>query len=215
MPIVCADISTSLFHRADAPQSTADFLKPNTPLVDVYVQVYDDATLIGVTAPHIMFDARGVKDLFAAWCTTLSGRLDSLPDGPRAFAPFVNLAREAENRASARGASLPPMSLRGWYRLGIFGIISWLTNHMMRVWDEGHEVSHIIWVPRKWLKEQKEECMREIERHAPGEWVSSNDVLTAVVVKVGPSASDEIRCSSLSLRRYVEEVMACSEGKSN
>ncbi|KAF7369439.1 hypothetical protein MVEN_00273200 [Mycena venus] len=63
----------AFFRSKTCPKTLDDFLLPNVPLLHVHVVVFHDLTLIGVTWPHIGFDAVGMGTLLAAWTRMING----------------------------------------------------------------------------------------------------------------------------------------------
>ncbi|KAF8180438.1 hypothetical protein K438DRAFT_2021337 [Mycena galopus ATCC 62051] len=51
------------FRSKTCPTSLHGFLQGNGPLLHVHVAVFDDLTFIGITFPHILFDALGASTL--------------------------------------------------------------------------------------------------------------------------------------------------------
>ncbi|KAH7092711.1 hypothetical protein BKA62DRAFT_626010 [Auriculariales sp. MPI-PUGE-AT-0066] len=176
-PTIVPMVQMSLFRGPGTRSSTAEYLVPNTPCVQVYIAVYEDATLIGMTAPHVAFDAFGVKTLFAAWCHALSGPLDSLPDMPRDYKPLVQLGRDF----AVQNSGQPSLGLRGWFALSPFGTLRWILAHCRRALREGKEQQRLLFVPLSWLTQRKEECIQEVKIGDFNDWVGSNDVLLAYI----------------------------------
>lgn len=177
--------SAALFRGPNTPREVKDFLVPGTPLVHVHIASFDDATLIGATTSHAMFDVQGFRVLFDAWTAALRGDLDSVPSSPRVYVPYDHIAKDVTKSTPIQ---LPPdQPKRGFFALGFFGTVRFIAKFLLRVVRDPRERTKLLYVPHEWLAKRKEECMVELEGK---EYVSSSDVLVASVCKVRVTALD-------------------------
>ncbi|KAJ7729333.1 hypothetical protein B0H16DRAFT_228833 [Mycena metata] len=73
-PLCCEVPELGMYFRSEAcPSSTAQFVNSNKPMLHVHVSVFDDLTLIGVTASEVMSDAFGMGTLLQSWSRLLAG----------------------------------------------------------------------------------------------------------------------------------------------
>ncbi|KAJ6554412.1 hypothetical protein B0H19DRAFT_1071813 [Mycena capillaripes] len=133
------------------PSTLEGFLKPNVPLLHIHIAVFDDFTFVGVTSPHIAFDALGTATLLFAWTCLLSG--DEL------------------------GTITEPR--RGWFDLGLFSKLSFMVRFILRIVMDPKEVRYFVRVPKAFLRESKRKIMDELELQGSSEYVGSSDVLLA------------------------------------
>ncbi|KAH7102357.1 hypothetical protein BKA62DRAFT_769789 [Auriculariales sp. MPI-PUGE-AT-0066] len=179
------DAVKALFKTATTPQTTADFLVPNTPMVHIHVSVFEDVTLIGFTAPHMLFDGSGASTFLSTWTAALNGTLEEVPEAPRTFAPFDDLVESVGGRevcAARRGPSGQPV--RGWDAFHAVGLIRFMVTSLKRAFFEGKEDPKLVYIPLEWLAARKDECMQELKARGSDEWVGSNDVLMAYICKM-------------------------------
>lgn len=162
---------SALFRAAGTPGHLREFLRPGVPLVHVHVTTFSDATLIGVTASHVMFDAHGASALYDAWTAALRGELDSIVPSPRDFEPFKEILCDAPKLLA------PP-------KLSLFSGLRLLARFILQSWFGRTESSRLLYVPHKWLAARKDECMAELKARGSKEWVGSSDVLTASILKM-------------------------------
>jgi len=168
----------SLFRAEGAPLEPADFLVPGTSALQVFVSTYTDCTLIGLSAPHALFDIHGVATLCRAWTAALNGKLDSIVASPRNFAPYDDMV--VSEKASGRPEQA---QWGGWYFLSTFSTIVWIFWFVVRLISEGKEVGKWVWIPKEWLANEKEACSTELRERGSKEWIGSNDLLAATVFK--------------------------------
>jgi hypothetical protein len=158
------------------PKSLEDLLQPNVPLLHVHLAVFDDLTFVGVTAPHIAFDAVGTATLLAAWTRLLSGEaLDTVPGMEWDSEPFASFAEPSSVKAKPK---------RGWFDLGWFSQLSFIVRFIMRIVSDPKEVSYLVRVPKAFLQEEKEKIMHQLKVQGSTEYVGSSDVLNAWWFKV-------------------------------
>ncbi|KAK6983997.1 hypothetical protein R3P38DRAFT_3108756 [Favolaschia claudopus] len=149
-------------------------LSPNTPLVHVHVAVFQDLTLIGVTAPHIGFDAVGTGTLLNAWARVVNGEdLDSIPAMPWDAQPFSSMA-----------PTVAPSTKRGWFDLGWFKKFWFILGFIRVVIRDPQEIQHLVRMPKTFLEEEKRKAMDELKAEGSSEYVGSSDVLAAWWYKI-------------------------------
>jgi len=169
-----------LFRHPTAPKHLEEFFVPGTPALQLHIVSYTDVTLVGVTAPHILFDLHGSAALFEAWTACLNGRPDDVQTSPRGYRPFDELVASVD----ASKLSTSSRVWGGWYFLSPFAIVYWVVMFLARLFWEGSEIGSWVWIPKDWLAQEKEKCMAELKEQGSSEWVGSNDVLSAVCYKV-------------------------------
>ncbi|KAJ7664764.1 hypothetical protein B0H17DRAFT_1256017 [Mycena rosella] len=151
------------------PRSLEGFLTPNMPLLHVHVAVFDNLTFIGVTSPHIAFDALGTATLLSAWTRLLNGEeLDTIPGMDRDAEPFKTFAGSSSISAK-----------RGWFNLGLFNRLSFIARFVLHIIQDSSEVPYLVRVPKTFLDGTKQNIMDELNREGSNEWVGSSDVLMA------------------------------------
>ncbi|KZV89026.1 hypothetical protein EXIGLDRAFT_838818 [Exidia glandulosa HHB12029] len=171
-----------LFRGPGCPTSLKDFLKPNVPVLHVHVVVHSDATLIGITTTHIAFDAHGLKILLSAWASATRRALRDIPPAPPAFHP---LSLEEKQKRLDRAAPLSQHEpRRGWYALGVFGIIHFVVLYVWSLLKDSEERRVFIRIPKERVLQMKEAAMEELKARGEGEWVSTNDIVAAWLLKL-------------------------------
>ncbi|KAK7038534.1 hypothetical protein R3P38DRAFT_2516566 [Favolaschia claudopus] len=162
------------FRGQSCPRTLEDFLRPNTPLLHVHVAVFQDLTLIGVTAPHIGFDAVGTGTLLNAWARVVNGDdLDSIPAMPWDAQPFSSMA-----------PTVTPPTKRGWFDLGWFKKFLFILGFIRVVIRDPQEIQHLVRMPKTFLEDEKRKVMEELKAEGSSEYVGSSDVLAAWWYKI-------------------------------
>ncbi|KAJ7465161.1 hypothetical protein FB451DRAFT_1138498 [Mycena latifolia] len=184
-PLFCRfpSLKTYLISKK-CPTSTAEFLRSNTPMLQVHVSVFDDLTLIGVTAPHLMFDAPGIGILLHAWTRLLSGDdIDAIPGMEWDVAPFETFrGPNAVNCVRGYGYLIPDKYPPNIYEPCLSLVVSWIRSRI-----RNREVNRLIRVPKAFLEDRRREIMENLKLQGSSEWVTSSDVLLAWWIKTSYS----------------------------
>ncbi|KAF8169589.1 hypothetical protein K438DRAFT_1983193 [Mycena galopus ATCC 62051] len=126
----------------------------NGPLLHAHVTVFDDLTFIGITFPHILFDALGASTLLSAWTRVLAGEdIHTIP--------------------------VP----RGWFVLAGFNWVWFCLRVLYRAISDSKTVTRFVRVPKVFLNEAKQTIMDELKAQGSNEYVGSSDVLAAFWLK--------------------------------
>ncbi|KAM0345810.1 hypothetical protein ACHAPU_006163 [Fusarium lateritium] len=64
----------------DAPKSLKDFTSRDVPMLSLHVVSFQDATLVTISWPHVLFDAVGFSHLVEAWSSVLAGHRGRVPN---------------------------------------------------------------------------------------------------------------------------------------
>ncbi|KAF7325700.1 hypothetical protein MKEN_00420200 [Mycena kentingensis (nom. inval.)] len=173
-PFVCdAPQLQPFFRSSTCPHSLQDCLKPNTPLLHVHVAAFADATFIGLSSTHALFDALGTRTLVHAWTRVLSGEpIEDIPGMPWDILPLASFTTPVP-----RGSHQ-----RGWYDLGLFAKALFIFYFLLAVYRDPKEEFKHVRVPKAFLEEEKRKIMDELKES--NEFVGSSDVLMAWWIKV-------------------------------
>ncbi|KAK6966824.1 hypothetical protein R3P38DRAFT_3152141, partial [Favolaschia claudopus] len=171
-----AESLNALFRSPLCPSTLDDFLFPNTiPLLHVHLVIYENLTLIGVTAPHIAFDAVGMGVLLHAWTRVLrgGGDVEGIPGMPWDVQPFAG-------EVFAEGAKAAP---HGWFDVQGDELREMMEEFVGGLASDPEEVVCWVRVPKRFLEEKKREIMKELKVKGSEEYVGSSDVLAAWWIK--------------------------------
>ncbi|KAF7369771.1 hypothetical protein MVEN_00309200 [Mycena venus] len=156
------------------PKSLEDFLQPNVPLLHIHVAVFNDLTFLGVTAPHIAFDALGTGTLLDAWTRALSGDdIDTIQGMERDVEPFESFT------PAPNVGSIKPQVKRGWFDFGPLSQLNFIVRFLLRIIADPKEVRCFVRVPKAFLHDVKQTIMDELKAQGSSEYVGSSDVLMA------------------------------------
>ncbi|KAF5723130.1 pectin lyase C [Fusarium mundagurra] len=63
-----------------APASLKDYTSRDVPMIGLHIITFQDATLVTITWPHVLFDAVGFSHLIQAWSAVLAGHKERVPN---------------------------------------------------------------------------------------------------------------------------------------
>lgn len=167
-------------YRPSAIPSTVKELLSNPKRADesilsVAVVVFDDTTLISLTLPHVFTDAMGMSNIFSAWATVLSGQHEDLP-------PLLGFRDDPLRDVHGEyGSDIPPGSrVRVVSALGLTRFYAKYVPEIVRYKEE----TRIVFLPQAKLDAVKAAAERELKAQGKDGWVSTADVVSAVLMKV-------------------------------
>ncbi|KAJ6465784.1 hypothetical protein C8R45DRAFT_492379 [Mycena sanguinolenta] len=163
----------AFFRSKMCPKAEDDFLQPNMPMLHVHVAVFHDLTCIGVTSPHMGFDALGTATLLAAWTRVINGDdLNTIPGMEWDAQPFAHYV-------PAPGSSSVIPVRRGWFDLGWLSQLFFIARFILRVIRDPEEVTCLVRVPKAFISQEKQKITSELKAQGSSEYVGSADVLMA------------------------------------
>jgi hypothetical protein len=149
----------------------------NSPMFYVHLSKFADATVIGVSFPHLFGDQLGLSNIMKAWLGVAAGQApppmvgcdeDVLPQ--REFSSFLKQEIQRTGMMRVRW----PME----YYLVILGLILELVFNPK-------EMRHTVFFPR-WLVDMVHKQSSRVSKQEPGmEYkLTRGDIITAIVIKV-------------------------------
>ncbi|GJJ15413.1 hypothetical protein Clacol_009689 [Clathrus columnatus] len=195
------DNQNDLFSK-DGPRSVGDYMKSNIPVSQLQVTLFDDATLVGLTTPHVLCDGHGNKEIMVAITKILRGEeVEELhTDDP--FTPFV-----IPDDKKDEPIKTPPF----WRVFTMWNIITFMA-HLMADFAKTRDITNRdVFFPKEEVERIKEQAMADLKKEKgedPNVWVSSSDALIAFFLKrVHPPSSSTTPLNvlySANLRRYLK-----------
>ncbi|KAF7325958.1 hypothetical protein MKEN_00446700 [Mycena kentingensis (nom. inval.)] len=162
----------SILRAPTCPSGVQGFLQPDTPFVHVHAASFTDLTFVSVTSSHAMFDAIGVKTFVHAWTRLISGEnIDDIEGMDWDAQPFASFAKEPAPEGWA--------CQRGWFVLGLFSMISWVLQLILRTMRDPEDAGRLVCLPKVFLEDEKRKILDELKAEGSEEWVGSSDVLMA------------------------------------
>ena len=173
-----------LFKDVASPKALRDWIYTDNPILSLHITSFSDATCVGLGMSHTIADAGAARVIVYAWNQVLAGkappplpeRLFSSKDSKGAREPvfdpdpfdIVKLGHDGKDAAVA------PHLVRGW-RLFLQLVVIVLELVLYR-----REVKRLIHLPKAFVQDLHKDAMRDLPT---GTWVSSNDVVSAWLVK--------------------------------
>lgn len=147
----------------------------DSPILFFHLTLYEDATVIAISLPHVVGDQLGTASIMRAWMTVMAGQAppalleeDPMPQGRE----FSSLTKdEARKKGKMR------VRRTGEYPLVILGFIPDLVFNK----EEAH---HIMFLPMTTVKSLRARITKALQANGGDPGISDNDVITAVLAKL-------------------------------
>ncbi|KAG8810789.1 hypothetical protein FRC17_002780, partial [Serendipita sp. 399] len=170
--IVHHDQYTDLFSMG-GPRSNKDYLNKDIPLIQLQLTNFDDASIVGLTVPHMLCDGHGIKEIALALSCLLKGeQVLPLKEGD----PLEAFTHNPE----------PPKAPPNWKVLGIFQLIVMVAYMAWKYLSTPNVQDRIIYIPASEAERLKAEAMADLKRERPDDkdaWVSTSDAIGAFIIK--------------------------------
>jgi hypothetical protein len=185
-PTICGVVPRAAFtyfsDPAGTPSANKSYATGNLPLVSVHVTILTNATCIGLTLPHGVFDAKGAGEILHAIDAELNGK----PWTPPPFsAKNVLLEMLKELQTSTMEESPMMVHTRrefgGTTFINMGGFVASLAWEYM--WH-GVETRAVVLGQDMVDKIVKKVKKQVLDESGGREWVSTGDILTAWFLKV-------------------------------
>jgi hypothetical protein len=158
-----------------APKSLKDFTSRDVPMLSLHIVSFQDATLVTISWPHVLFDAVGFSHLVETWSSVLAGRNERVPAliGARddVLYDIGDLSQASPQYSASEGRILSGLALV-WF-IAKF-IWTMLTNPTVE--------SRIICIPKDAVDRLHRKVLDDIQGRKDGvdnPWVSPSDAILA------------------------------------
>ncbi|OBT91973.1 hypothetical protein VE01_09919 [Pseudogymnoascus verrucosus] len=147
--------------RKDAPATLEDYLINDTPILSLHITSFNDATIIGLTWPHVLMDVMGQQALLRGWSLVLAGKESEVPAllGAREDALLFPDNQEVYHPQRLQGF--------GMFKFGLRFVADLLWNRVVE--------TRTIFLPKAAVAKLQLQAQEDLS----GEFVSEGDVLTA------------------------------------
>ncbi|KAI2484674.1 hypothetical protein Ptr902_03614 [Pyrenophora tritici-repentis] len=162
--------------RPDAPTIIEDLLAGDTPQMSVHVTSFTNATIVGLSWPHTLMDAMGLKALLQNWSLVLAGRESEVPALLGAKDDVLSTIAEAS--VDKREAScMRSKELKGLSKLAFVARVAY--GLMSTPLPE----TRALCVPKKVMDSLREQAQQELTISNEKEvFISESDVFTAWLI---------------------------------
>lgn len=170
------------FRSDTCPKTCIDILKKHkAPTTYLHVTTFLDATCIGFTVPHIMYDALATCDILTEWCEIMKGASTArtLIQGDP-FREIANMPFPKSNKAIKQMYNKYYGSFRLYNRKEFYSFIS---KFIFDVIKHPKEKTRVVFIPMRYI-----EKIRALAKEK-GQWISDNDVVTSALFKVSSTIS--------------------------
>ncbi len=177
------EMSTILddFRIPSTPRIVPDLLKQkDAPMLHVHVHCFADVTCVGFHIPHLFCDVPGLAVILRAWCSLIASPgdmqsvvLPSLLEGD----PIKDFG-EPYPKTKAELKLFRKNMLSSFTVWGMIDTIKYYARWLSDIMTNKEEC-RLLFIPKSVITRLRDETMGEKEQ-----WVSENDVVTALLTKV-------------------------------
>jgi len=186
----------------DGPRSIGAYMKSNIPVVQLQVTLFDNATIVGLTTPHVLCDGHGNKEIMVALTRILRGEEieDLHTEDP--FTPFV-IPEEKKDEP----IKTPPF----WRVFSTWDMATFMGHLMVDLVKTRDITNRHLFFPKAEIERIKEQAVNDLKKEKgddPDAWISSSDAIVAFCLKRIYPPSDSKKslniAYSANLRRYLK-----------
>lgn len=156
----------------DTPKSLKDFTTRDVPMLSLHIVSFDDATIVSIAWPHVLFDAKGFHYLIEAWANVLSGHKENVPDiiGAREDVLY-DIAGKSDY--SSEISDIESRMLSG------FAFVLFVLRFLWTLITQPTVETRVICLPRKAVDKLHQQALGDIKDEAGDAWISPNDAILA------------------------------------
>ncbi|KAF8516888.1 hypothetical protein JB92DRAFT_3082640 [Gautieria morchelliformis] len=181
------------FYSQGGPRSVGDLMSKDIPLAQLQLTMSDDATIIGLTTPHVLCDGYGNKEIILALARILRGEEVAPLQLGDPFEPILNVQTPPD----------PPPYRRVFNMRQVVVVMACLIWDLIRARNIQNRE---LFFPKAEVDKLKEEAMDDLRKQygeQPDIWVSSSDVLVAFCLKTPPN----VLCAT-NMRRCLADALS-------
>ncbi|KAJ4003934.1 hypothetical protein NW752_010974 [Fusarium irregulare] len=163
--------------RPDAPQALNDFIYHDVPLLSLHVTAFNDATLVGLSWPHVLMDVMGQQALLRAWSSVLAGREADVP-------PVLGAREDVFQTAVSTPGSDEKFNM-GEKQLKGAGLIQFGLRYAWDLMTGPAAESKMIYLPATVIAALRRQVEADLDKSSGDmPFLSDNDILTAWAAQV-------------------------------
>ncbi|CAG7559057.1 unnamed protein product [Fusarium equiseti] len=156
----------------DTPKSLKDFTSRDVPMLSLHIISFDDATIVSVSWPHVLFDAKGFHYLVQAWSDVLSGHKERIPDIVGAKEDVLyDIAGKSDY--SSEISDIESRTLSG------VAFVLFVIRFLWTLLTQPTVESRVICLPKKSVEKLHQQALVDIKDETGEAWVSPNDAILA------------------------------------
>ncbi|KAI1304517.1 hypothetical protein F5Y03DRAFT_384741 [Xylaria venustula] len=157
----------------DVPEALRDYIYSDRPILRLHVTSFTNSTLVTIIWPHAIAGGLGISEIISAWSKTLHNDEET----PKLLGTRSDiLDGVGTEKDDVPPYHLGPSEIKGW------GFLKFVVGMIWSVITHPQVESRAICLPRQFLSQLRESCLRELQAAHPGEdapFLSEGDVLEA------------------------------------
>ncbi|RBR23741.1 uncharacterized protein FIESC28_03446 [Fusarium coffeatum] len=156
----------------DTPKTLKDFTSRDVPVLSLHIVSFEDATIVSISWPHALFDAKGFHHLVQAWSDVLNGHKENVPEIIGAKDDVLyDIA--GKSNYSLQISDIESRTLSG------FSFILFVVRFLWTLLTQPTVESRMICLPKKTVEKLHQQALCDIKDVTSDAWVSPNDAILA------------------------------------
>ncbi|KAI1052350.1 hypothetical protein LB507_007552 [Fusarium sp. FIESC RH6] len=160
----------------DTPKTLKDFTKRDVPMLSLHIVSFEDATIVSISWPHALFDAKGFHHLVQAWSDVFNGNKENVPEIIGAKEDVLyNIAGKSEYTSQ-----IPDIESR---MLTGFAFVLFVVRFLWTLLTQPTVETRMICLPKKTVDKLHQQALGDFEDAKGDAWVSPNDAILAWFIR--------------------------------
>jgi hypothetical protein len=155
---------------SDTPKSLKEFTTQDVPMLSLHIVSFTNATIVTISWPHVLFDAKGFHHLVQAWSDVLSGHKENVPDIIGAKEDVLyNITGKSDY--SSEISDMESRTLSG------FAFVIFVIRFLWTILTQPTVEARVIFLPKKSVDKLHRQALGDIKDETGDAWVSPNDAI--------------------------------------
>ncbi|KAF5671419.1 hypothetical protein FHETE_4129 [Fusarium heterosporum] len=174
-PSIHPALNHELAISPDTPKSLKDFTSRDVPMLSLHVVSFQDATLVTISWPHVLFDAVGFSHLVEAWSSVLAGYRERVPT-------LIGARQDVLYDIGDLSHAKPQFKASEARILAGVALLFFIVRFIWTILTQPIVESRVICIPKDMAERLHQRALADIEGLKDNEedrWVSPSDAILA------------------------------------
>lgn len=176
------------------PNNIKHYLATDQPLLCLHVTSFADATVVGLTFPHVLCDAMGASELLKAWCDVVTGKSHLVkPLSGICEDPLATVGTADDKEAKEGEFVLESFQTRGC------ALVLFISRYLWDVTTRRTIQERHIYLPAEFMTKLRHDVEQELVQSHSGQtpFLSDGDLITAWGSRMVMSGSAYKNCTGV------------------
>ncbi|KAK2603910.1 hypothetical protein QQS21_003945 [Conoideocrella luteorostrata] len=210
--------------RTSFPTSIDDVIGKDAPILSLHVVTFSDSTIVGLSWPHILTDAFGIRVLLHSWSLVLAGRESDVPPVLSAKQDIAYEVEKQINQGDVEHPSIVPAQdlIINKHRMSKGQLLQFLVRYMCSAYGKQGFERRLVYLPKRAVdalvdttRQEADNSSVEMGVKEEGLYISRGDAITAwfsaLVYTLQPKPRDISILSLVNLRYRLQPLLPTTE----